>query len=71
MRINSVCLLNIFLRFQKDVYKRQHLVPVMTSLKDMREAILTSDAWRSFFIIVIAVSYTHLRIADLSRYGKL
>ena len=31
----------------------EHLVPVMTSLKDMREAILTSDAWRSFFIIVI------------------
>ena len=27
----------------------EHLVPVMTSLKDMREAILTSDAWRSFF----------------------
>ncbi len=25
----------------------------MTSLKDMREAILASDAWRSFFIIVI------------------
>ncbi len=31
----------------------EHLVPVMTSLKDMREAILTSDAWRSFFIIMI------------------
>lgn len=31
----------------------EHLAPVVTSLKEMREAILTSDAWRSFFIIVV------------------
>lgn len=31
----------------------EHLAPVVASLKEMREAILSSDAWRSFFIIVI------------------
>lgn len=31
----------------------EHLAPVLASLKEMREAIVVSDAWRSFFIIVV------------------
>lgn len=29
------------------------LTPIIVNLKEMREAMLTSDAWRSFFIIVV------------------
>ena len=29
------------------------LTPILTNLSEMREALLTSDAWRSFFIIVV------------------
>lgn len=29
------------------------LTPIIANLKEMREAMLTSDAWRSFFIIVV------------------
>lgn len=31
----------------------EHLTPVVTNLTEMREAIVASDAWRSFFIILI------------------
>ena len=31
----------------------EHLAPVIASLTDMREAIIASDAWRSFFIIIV------------------
>lgn len=31
----------------------EHLTPVISSLTEMREAIVASDAWRSFFIIIV------------------
>jgi len=31
----------------------EHLTPVVTNLTEMREAIIASDAWRSFFIIIV------------------
>lgn len=31
----------------------EHLTPVITNLTEMREAIIASDAWRSFFIIIV------------------
>lgn len=31
----------------------EHLAPVVTNLTEMREAIIVSDAWRSFFIIIV------------------
>lgn len=31
----------------------EHLTPVITNLTEMREAIIVSDAWRSFFIIIV------------------
>lgn len=31
----------------------EHLAPILANLKEMREAILISDAWRSFFIIIV------------------
>lgn len=31
----------------------EHLTPVVTNLTEMREAIISSDAWRSFFIIIV------------------
>lgn len=31
----------------------EHLAPVVTNLTEMREAIIASDAWRSFFIIIV------------------
>lgn len=38
----------------------EHLAPVIDSLKAMREAILASDAWRSFFIIVVGCAFLFL-----------
>lgn len=32
---------------------QEHLMPLVSNMTEMREAIVTSDAWRSFFIIVI------------------
>ena len=31
----------------------EHLTPVITNLTEMREAIIASDAWRSFFFIIV------------------
>lgn len=31
----------------------EHLTPILTNLKAVREAVVSSDAWRSFFIIVV------------------
>ena len=33
--------------------RAQHLAPIVANLTEMRKAIVASDAWRSFFIIVI------------------
>ena len=44
----------------------EHLQPLMTSLTEMRQAMFTSDCWRSFWIIVIGTV-----LLLLFRYGKL
>ena len=44
----------------------EHLQPLMTSLTEMRQAMFTSDCWRSFWIIVIGTG-----LLLLFRYGKL
>lgn len=31
----------------------EHLTPILTNLREVREAVVASDAWRSFFIIVV------------------
>ena len=37
----------------QQVLPAEHLTPVVTNLTEMREAIIASDAWRSFFIIIV------------------
>ncbi|MBQ0085912.1 MAG: YfhO family protein [Prevotella sp.] len=34
---------------------QEQLMPIISNLQDMRKAMLTADAWRSFFIIIIGV----------------
>ena len=45
---------------------QEQLNPLLANMTEMRRAMFTSDAWRSFFIIVIGTA-----ILMLYRYGKL
>lgn len=38
----------------------EHLAPFISSLTEMREAIIASDAWRSFFIIIVGCFFLFL-----------
>ena len=40
--------------------RAQHLAPIVANLTEMRKAIVASDAWRSFFIIVIGCLFLFL-----------
>ena len=40
--------------------RAQHLAPIVANLTEMREAIIASDAWRSFFIIMIGCLFLFL-----------
>ncbi len=44
----------------------EHLAPVLANLQDMRMSMVTSDAWRSFFVILIGCG-----LLALFCYGKL
>lgn len=41
---------------QNAIQDQNHLVAIMTNLEEMRVAIFISDAWRSFFIIIVGVA---------------
>lgn len=38
----------------------EHLTPVLTNLAEVRQAVISSDAWRSFFIIVVGCFFLFL-----------
>ena len=40
--------------------RAQHLAPIIANLTEMRKAVVASDAWRSFFIIVIGCLFLFL-----------
>jgi len=44
----------------------EHLQPIMSNLTEMRQAMFTSDCWRSFFIIIVGAGMLFAAI-----YGKL
>ena len=44
----------------KQALPAEHLAPFVANLTEMREAIIASDAWRSFFIIVIGCLFLFL-----------
>lgn len=50
---------------------QEYLVPILTNLEDMRVAIFTADAWRSFFVIAIGVALLWTYAAGRLKAGVL
>ena len=45
----------------------EHLSPIVANLAEMRKALVTSDAWRSFFIIVVGCALLFLYLQEKLR----
>ena len=52
----------------KQALPAEHLAPFVANLTEMREAIIASDAWRSFFIIMIGCLFILISTAEVESF---